>query len=232
MRLISLLLLFLFLTACSATPTDPSTGTITLIYPPENATIYSDLLTVSGTLSDVPMQSIRFEIIDADGTIRAHAMATVTTGAWTIEIPLPAVVQPESYRLAIVVGDTPYHVNVTDRTADTAIFVTRPFTRAPLSERIDEITVTIDLEAGATIGGDTIPVNGRASGITTFTVELVDSTQTILASQRITRPNPLDEAPWLAELAPGAYTGSALIRVIHDGIAIWAVPIILTPTAG
>jgi hypothetical protein len=226
MRALILSILLLLIAACG--PTVPPIGVIALTYPPANSTIYSDLLTVSGTLSDAPTQAIRVEVIDAAGEIRAHATAMITAGEWTLTLPLPAVSQPEAYQVEIVAGDAPFP----QRSADTAIFASQTVVRAPLGERIDEPIMTIDLEAGTAIGGDTIPVNGRVSGWSAFTVELVDSSGVMRSSQAITLPNRLDEVAWSVALAPGSATGSALIRVMSDGAPILTVPIVLTSSAG
>jgi hypothetical protein len=194
---------------------------ITLAHPPDGAILYAESLVVQGTLQG-SSQRFDVEIIGLDGATLAAATVDAQPGSWSVEIPHNYGGDPIEATVQIMpqVGTAPF---------DTATVLLRP-----LAERPPGISGSVlSPPAEATVGGDAIPVIGRASGVQGVTVALLDEIGTPISEVILPLTNPyrVDDLPWQADLPTEGYTGRGTI-VVTIGEEALRVPVIVTDAAG
>ncbi|HEX2622065.1 MAG TPA: hypothetical protein VHL11_18035 [Phototrophicaceae bacterium] len=232
-RIIGYALLCSLLCACgvlnpgpTATP-DPLDGKVALISPPAGSVIYASALYIAGTLADVPTKALLVRVVDDNQTVIAQARVDAISGDWSTELIHGYSGDPNPVTVQIVPAIAP----------DAGVLASSQIVFAPLADRPEGTFVTIATPTdGTELGGDSIPVTGTASGIpeNAFMVDLLDSSQQILAHQQITLAGryPVDEIPWSTTLVPGDYIGNAIIRItLPDGME-QSIAVVITSTAG
>lgn len=205
-----------FLSACSpatpaATPTATTpalVGSVDIQYPEDGTTIYSEVLYVSGTSEGLPGDMFRLQVVGADDAIIAqNTIVADSDGPWQIEIPHGYSGEPVEATIYAVPAD-----ETVPGDYDVAGIVISGQSYRP-EGTFGSIISPIN---GTAVDSDTIEVSGTASGVfeNTFTLELLDSTGSMLNQQFVIVTNPyfIDEAPWKATLLTGDYTGAATIR--------------------
>ncbi|MFW5748657.1 MAG: hypothetical protein ACOCYT_03500 [Chloroflexota bacterium] len=189
----------------------PFAATVRLTHPLAGAIIYAESLIVQGETVGSP-QRFAVELVDIDGTTLARAALSTQPGAWSIELPHGFRGDPVEASLRLV----PEQPGVTGEYDRVTLLL------STLDQRPEGPILSVGLpSAGDRVGGDTIPVEGRASGGSTLTLTLTDASDTLLDQQMIILTNPyrVDDLPWTASVSPGAYTGPALLTVQLDDAA-------------
>ncbi|MDX1996067.1 MAG: hypothetical protein SF029_27055 [bacterium] len=238
MRLLLLITsLAMLLTACGGTTGDVQSaagttdGAVTMTFPASGTVIYAESLYLAGQVSGDSPQSFRLEVIGTDDSMIASTQVANASGDWQVELihgytgePTEVTIQAVSLDGQNVLASSSVLLSSNDYRPEGAYgFILLP-------------------GEGDAVGGDSIPVEGSVSGVfeNTFTLVLVDSAENILDEQIITVLNPyfIDEVPYQADLAPGSYTGAAVIRAqatnAEDGglIELGSVSITIDSSAG
>lgn len=236
-----MILLVAGLSACGgggATTTDDAaqttlSGAVTLNNPPDGTVIYASTLYAAGTSADLPGSRFLLRLEDAEGASIAETnVMTGDEGAWSVELVHGYTGDPtEATLLALPVPDSATGEAPDGQYAAVTLLL------SGIEHRPEGMYLDIAFPTdGAEAGGDLIQVEGRLSGMGgALTVELVGSDGAVLDSKTVDIANPyqVDDLPWSAELAPGEFTGSAVINVrLADSELADSVPIILSSAAG
>lgn len=218
MRRLSFLLMLpvlISLAACATgssngpTPTTPPfTSEVTVTRPQPGTVIYAEVLHVAGMVNGDDTQTL---VIDLSKTGESLAQMTLDAapGDWSLELPHDYAGQPVAVELIVRPAGT----------GTAGEYVRIPLTIADISHRPAGAFATIFVpQPGDTLGGDTILVEGTASGIDALSAALLDANGAVLDEQDVTVDIPflIDEVPWQVELAPGTYTGAARIELRFD----------------
>ncbi|PJF41386.1 MAG: hypothetical protein D6737_12265 [Chloroflexi bacterium] len=213
--LLFIIVMMVLLVACSSnsssTTTPTLTGTIDITFPQDGATIYSEILFVSGTYSQFADSRFQIEVVTPDGEviIRSNVFIEADTSEWQVEIPHGYTGSASEVHVrAIPVNG-----------AADAIFDEVSLTLAGSTLRPADLRGSITSpQTNSTINGDTIRVMGTASGLpdNQFILRLVGEDGATLDQHEMTVFNPywIDEVLWTANIIPGEYTGSAQIQMI------------------
>ncbi|MEQ8671669.1 MAG: hypothetical protein RLP44_25705 [Aggregatilineales bacterium] len=183
MKKILLLIPFLLLASCTTEDT-PNTM-VTITYPANGTVIYAEALTVQGTLQGDSERPIQIVLANQDN----QTTTTISGSTWSVEIPLNYSGEPLQTTLSI-------------RSEDGATtYATSQLIIADLSYRPQGTFGTIIFpEDESTIGGDSIQIEGSASGIVGnfLTIRLIDSEDRVIREQTLIIVNPyfIDEVPW------------------------------------
>ena len=180
-------------------------ATVNITAPPNGSIIYAEAIRISGDLLGSP-QVFSIHLFTPDEQVIAETSVDAQPGEWQVELV-------HGY------AGTPTEVEVVAASADGTVFDTSTVLLSDVSNRPDGSFATIDLPLdGDTVGGDTIPIQGRASGIEggQLTLQLVDSANSVIDSETINLLNAfvIDDVPWQADLERGDATGSATIRLL------------------
>lgn len=187
MKTILLLITLLLLTAC--TTSDEPGNTVTITYPTNGTVIYAEALTVQGTLQGDTELPIEIVLVNRDNQATIAEANTVAGSTWRVEMPL-------NYS-----GD-PLQTELTIRSEDGATtYATSQLVIADLSFRPQGTFGTIVFPEGeSTIGGDSVQIEGSASGIAEnlLTIRLLNGEGLVIREQPLTIINPyfIDEVPW------------------------------------
>ena len=208
-------------------PTDtpaPLSAAVSITHPPDGAILYAEALFVQG-IAEAP-QTFRVEMVDIDGRVVVSGVVETAGGAWSLEMPHDYDGDPgeATMRVLPLTGDGEY--------------ARRVVLLSPLSQRPEGTFGTVTFPTvGGQVGGDAIPVEGRASGVpqNALTVELIADDGRVLDTQTVTLLNPyyVDDIPWALTVAPGDYVGSATIEVTfsaQDDAEV--IPVVVSSAAG
>lgn len=183
---------------------EPGTSTVDILLPRTSTIIYAETIQISGMLADNP-QEFSIRLLTPNGETLTEVQVNAQPGEWQTEVI-------HGYS-----GD-PSEIEIKAVATNGEIYDTESVLLSSITHRPEGVFASIiaPLE-GDTVGGDSIPVEGRASGIesNSLTIELVDSNNTVVDTQLVPLNNPsvIDEVPWSAELNRGQATGSATIRI-------------------
>lgn len=223
----------LWLGACAGAPGSPPVRVIevTLTSPPDTAVLYTSAALVAGTAQGATDgDRLMLSLLTDDGEALAQAQATVTGGAFAVEI----VHGYSGTALPLTVAVHPLDADPADPTTR---YAAASVLLASLEHRPDGVFADILApEDGAPVGGDLVEVLGRVSGIVerSFEVALLADDGTPLDTRRVHLPSPypLDDLPWRAELTTGGYTGNAVIVArLSDDLTL-SVPVVIGQVAG
>jgi len=185
-----------------ATPTSlPSAGEIVVFSPSAGDTLYAELIRITGQINTSP-QSVMAQILDVDDNLLASALLMTQFGAWMLEIPRPNYFGEATLQVVSAVDPT-------------MIYATIPVFLADLGSRPSGIFGSIIIPAdGDQVGGDTILVSGRVSGIVENKIQLVlqsgDGT-TVIHDVVINNPYGVDDVLWQTDLSLTGLTGSVML---------------------
>lgn len=221
---IALITLVMLLTACGGSP--QAAASVTLTSPADSAVIYSSALYAAGTAQGVNEFLLR--LTNPEGSTVAETLVKPgDEGIWSVELVHGHTGDPSEITVsALAVGS-----------AEAEPFASVRVLLAGIEHRPEGVfgDVLFPTE-GAEVGGDFVRVEGRASGVLTgqFTVDLIDSFGAALASETVTISDPfaINDTPWSVELAPGEFTGSAVIQVTFADDFIVRVPVVVSAAAG
>jgi hypothetical protein len=184
------------------TPTSPPTaGEIIISSPVAGDTLYAELIRVTGDIRHMPQRLVA-RLVDIDDTILAQAPIITQLGAFTIEMPRPQVIGEVMIQIVSAVDPSVVRASIPVFFADSAM---RP------SGIFGSIITPSD---GEQVGGDTILVRGRVSGIRNNTIQLVlqdaDNT-TIIHDVTIHNPYGVDDVIWQTDLPLDGLSGSVVL---------------------
>ncbi len=223
--------LMLLLAGCASgggggpTPTTlPFTSDVTVTYPQAGSVIYAESVRVQGQVNGDAAQTLQIELIDADGNLYGNSVLNASSGDWSVELPHTFQGIPAPVDLVVrPVEETREYARV-------------PLTFADVSHRPTGSFASILFPAeGDALGGDTILVEGAASGYDALTVSLVDFSGATIDEQPVDLSYAflIDEIPWQVELSPQETIGVAEIHVSNDlGDVLQTVSIRLDLAAG
>lgn len=211
------LAVIILVSACSSNETDSEgfteptptfevgTATVDIITPPTGTIIYAESIRITGEVMGNP-QRFTIRLVTPDEQTLVETSVDSQPGPWQTELV-------HGYT------GTPTEVEVVAVGTDGSILDTATLLLSDVSNRPEGNFATIDLPLdGDTVGGDTIPVQGRASGIEDgqLVLQLVDSANSVIDSEMLNLANPfvIDDVPWRADLERGDATGSATIRLL------------------
>jgi len=221
MRKILFALLIMTLAACGGGDDDPEgftrptatfepgASTVDILFPQNGTIIYAEAITVSGRLVGQPQQ-FTVQVVTLDDEILVESTLDEQPGDWSVEVIHGYTGDPTEIEIRAVPGGT--SADVFDRAG---VLI------SDASNRPDGAFGSIILPAdGSEIGGDLIPVEGRASGATenTITIELARADGRLVAVETITLANPyfIDEVPWRIELDRQSASGPATLSIYMD----------------
>jgi len=188
---------------------EPGASTVDILFPQNGTVIYAEAVTVSGRLVGQPQQ-FTVQVVDLDENILVESTLDEQPGDWLVEMIHGYSGDPSELEIrAISAGEA---AEIFDR-ANVLI--------SDVSNRPAGAFGTVVLPAaGDMLGGDMIPVEGRASGATenTLTVELVREDGRMVDTRIVTLNNPylIDEVPWQVELDRREADGPATLTVYTD----------------
>jgi hypothetical protein len=184
------------------TPTSlPSAGEVIVSSPSAGDTLYAELIRLTGEINITP-QSLVAHILDVDNNLLASAPLMTQFGAWMLEMP-----RPDYFGEA--------NVQVVSASDPTMIYATIPVFLADMANRPSGTFGSIITPAdGDQVGGDTILVSGRASGIVGDKIQLVlqsgDGT-TVIHDVVINNPYGVDDVLWQTDLSLTGLSGSVTL---------------------
>ena len=235
MRFFAALLSIVLLTGCqtgsdaTATPTIPQlTGTVMIEFPVTGALIYSELIQIAGTAVDLPTNTFILTLMGPDEIELAQTTVSVDDGSWQVELSVEY--QDEPVEVAITAESPNRDIN---SPYDIVLIAVSGLDYRP-EGTFGSITFPTD---DSTIGGDSIQVEGLASGLqdNRLVIQLIDSEDKLISEQTITTQNPyfIDEMPWSAEVALNGYAGPASLNIADiNGRTLASTTIEITGAAG
>ncbi len=184
------------------TPTShPTAGDVLVFAPSAGDTLYAELIHITGQINGAP-QTLMARLVDVDDNLLAIAPIMTQLGAWTVEMPRPATNGEVTLQVVSAVDPSVIHATIPVFLADIA---SRP------SGTFGSIITPSD---GDQVGGDTILVSGRASGVSNNTIQLVlqsgDGT-TIIHDVTINNPYSVDDVLWQTDLPLTGLSGSVTL---------------------
>lgn len=180
-------------------------GEVEIVYPPNGTVIYAEVMAVHGTMFGAQELTFTVQVNTIDGQPIAQADVTTGRGDWQVELPHTYSGEPVEAVLRVI----PIGVSQ-------GIYTSVPLVVAGLSHRPEGVfgSLTRPTE-GEVVGGDSIPVEGKASGVFegTINLALVTPEGGIISEQIVTVMNPyyVDEVPWRSELATNGHIGLARV---------------------
>jgi hypothetical protein len=223
-----ILAFLLLITACSPaspvpTPTIPAlSGDVHIVYPQDGATIYSEVLIISGTATT---PDFALKLVAPDETIIAQTTIQSQADTWQIELVHSYNGEP----IEVNVSAVPIDTNITTEYDTLTIVLSR------IENRPEGIFGSITSPSeGGTVGGEVIPISGMASGLSEISLALIGSDGANIDSRDVALYNPylVDDMPWTAELATNGYLGDAKIRITNNENSISSVDVKITSEAG
>ncbi|MGJ3237533.1 MAG: hypothetical protein ACFE0Q_02395 [Anaerolineae bacterium] len=185
-------------------------GSVDITYPMNSAIIYSETLFVEGTSSDIPEEGFQIQVVSAEDALIAEATVLPNDdGQWVLELVPEYEGDPVEVTIAAAsptLPDAPAY--------DVASVVLATLDSRPQEGAFGEITTPTD---GDQVGGDTILVSGRGSGLfeNGFVLVLADSDGETIVETPVTIYNPyfVDDVLWEAELPREDFIGNGTIRM-------------------
>jgi hypothetical protein len=193
----------------TALPTDIPTLTGVEIESPQSGTvIYAEMVYISGAVTG-ESRVFRLEMVDTEDNVLAQTTLDEEPGDWTAELVHGYAGEPTEITIRAVPDD-----------GDETAFDTVSVLLADSSQRpAGSFGSILQPGDGVTLGGDSIPVEGMASGLfeNEFILELIDEGGTTIDQEFVLLNNPyfIDEVPWQAVLSVSGYTGPAQIRAYY-----------------
>jgi len=210
------------------TPTSPPTaGEILVFAPHAGDTVYAELIYMTGEIQNAP-QTLIAQIYDVDNNLLATAPIPIQFGKWTIEMLRPIYIGEATIQIVSAVNSTAIHATIPIFLGD---IKNRP------SGTFGSLITPSD---GDQAGGDTILVQGRASGVVDNKIQLVlenGDGVTILHEVIILNPYGVDDVLWQTDLPIAGVSGSATLTVyfthpdVPDPI-LSRVTLVITQVAG
>lgn len=186
------------------TPTSlPTAGEVIITSPSAGDTLYAELIRVTGDIQNTP-QNLIARVVDIDNTILVQAPILTQQGAFMVEMLRPNRAGEMTIEIVSAVDPSIVRASIPVFFAD---LESRP------SGTFGSIITPSD---GEQVGGDTILVQGRASGIPDNTIQLVlqgaDNT-TVIHPVTINNPYGVDDVLWQTDLPLNGITGSVILTV-------------------
>ncbi|MCU0480879.1 MAG: hypothetical protein MUE54_06665 [Anaerolineae bacterium] len=179
----------------------PTAGEIMVLSPSAGDTLYAELIYIAGDIQTAP-QTLRAQIRDIDESILITAPIMTQFGAWAIEIPRPAYIGEATIEILSAIDPSVIHERIPVFLGDGT---TRP------SGTFGSLITPTD---GDQIGGDTILVSGRASGVMGNKIQLVlqsgDGT-TAIHEVILNHPYRMDDIFWQTDLPLAGLSGSVTL---------------------
>jgi hypothetical protein len=229
-----LILLMIALAGCSVgaapTPT-PLPGSVTIRHPQSGAFLYAPTLYFYGSGENLTGNQFRLTAVTASDETIVDTVITVENGTWSYEIANPNVGDP----IEVAINALP--------AAGGAELDSVSVVLATEAQRPEGVfgTIISPIE-GETVGGESIPVSGTASGLFEGTMNLgletPDGEEFSGIVITVENPGMMDEVPWQADLATNDYRGPAVLRAYYhsakDGtvMTLATVPITISEAAG
>jgi len=236
--LVTIILCMLLLTACGeddpegfGNPTDtsdPSASAVEITMPQSGSVIYAEAIQISGEVNGAAQQ-FDVRLVTLDETVIAETTVDSQPGSWSVELIHDYTGEPTEIEIRTAQAEQTY---------DSVSILLSDSSQRP-DGTFGEVIIPAD---NTVLGGDSIPVEGRASGLpeNQLTVELLNADGTVLDTQRITLQNPyfIDDVPWQTLVERGTYTGPATLRITYteatsgEPVIIDEVSMTLTEAAG
>jgi hypothetical protein len=214
-RRLFILFFIIILSACGAdTPAEPPTpteppliGAVQITSPKLGSVIYAETLYISGTIQGVDAFTLHIETVTGETLFNGEI--TGVNGHWNREIihgytgePIEAIIQAKS---------TDSHVSLQ--------YDELPILISSLTYREDGIFgLVLFPSEQQSVGGDSIQVEGTASGIPDSRLSiLLRHDKGLIDKQIIVLDNPyrIDERTWTADLLTNGYLGTAFIDIAY-----------------
>lgn len=183
-------------------------GAVRIVYPQAGASLYAEVMCVSGTAQGVPSGRFVLRVVGPDGEIiSSHTVEARQDGGWQVELlhgysgePIEVIVEAVAANLA-----------------DQHLYDAVTVMMAGIQHRPALLTGGVRYpEPGTRVGGDVIAVEGAFSGIqgNAFWLALAAADGRVLDERQVQLHNPyhVDLMPWSAELATNGYVGPAEVR--------------------
>lgn len=187
----------------SPTPTSfPTAGEVTFTAPSAGDALYAELIRVTGNIQNAPQRLIA-RVVDIDDTILVQAPILIQQGAFMVEMLRPNIVGEMTIQLVSAVDPSIVRASIPVFFAE---LESRP------SGTFGSIITPSD---GEQVGGDTILVRGRASGIPNNTIQLVlqGEDTSVIHDVTINNPYGIDDVLWQTDLPLNGITGSVILTV-------------------
>ncbi len=188
---------------CASQPTtDALSSSIAINYPHDTAIIYAELLYITGSVAHPP-QTLTLQLLDTEDNIVNEIAVTADESQWTVEFDHDYQGKPSEMTLRAIDPDT-------GSVQDEVVLVV-----SSLDTRPDGVFGTILAPTnGSQVGGDSILVQGRVSGVESILIEVKGDEGTI-DSQEIAATNPykIDDVLWQSELNLNGYIGQATLNL-------------------
>jgi hypothetical protein len=179
----------------------PTAGEIVVIFPSAGDTLYAELIYIAGDIQSAP-QTLRAQLRDIDENILITAPIMTQFGKWSIEMLRPNYIGEATIEILSAIDPAVIHETIPVFLGDST---TRP------SGTFGSLITPTD---GEQIGGDTILVSGRASGVLDGKIQLVlrsgDGT-TAIHEVILNHPHALDDIFWQTDLPLAGLTGSVTL---------------------
>lgn len=205
----------------------PFSASVMLTHPPDGAILYAESLVVQG-VTEGASQRFLVALVTVDDVTVSAAVVDTPEGAWSVELPHRYGGEPVEATVRVVPDDETAgeYDRVTVLLADPAA---RP---EGVYGQVD--FPPTNLPDPAPVGGEMIPVEGRASGVEQVQIALLDDAGSTIYSAIVTLVNPylVDDLPWQIPLLPDGYEGPGEIVVTLDTTAPIRVPVIVSRAAG
>ena len=210
-RAILLILLLIAFAGCSVTPAPtatPNPGSVTIRHPQTGAFIYAPTLYFYGQAENLPANQFRLTAVTANDQTIVDTVITVDNNQWTYEIPNPQTGDPVEVTISAepVGGGAP----LDEATIGLATEAQRP--QGVFGTLLSPVE-------GETVGGESIPVSGTASGLFEGTMNIgLESPDGVEVSGiviTVDNPGMMDEVPWQADLPTNNYRGPAVLRAYY-----------------
>ena len=206
-----LILLMIALAGCSvgAAPTPTAMpGSVTIRHPQSGSFLYAPTLYFYGSGENLPGNQFRLTAVTATDETIVDTVITVENGQWTYEIANPHTGDP----VELAVNALPA-AGGGELDSSSVVLATE-------AQRPDGVfgTLLSPIE-GETVGGESIPVSGTASGLFEGTMNLgletPDGEEISGIVITVENPGMMDEVPWQADLATNGYRGPAVLRAYY-----------------
>lgn len=215
-RSLSLMLLLAgLLSACATTDsqtstptTPPFTSEISVTQPQPGSVIYAETITVTGEVSGDAAQGFVVELLGPEGVVLASSQQEAAPGPWSVELP---------HTFSGETAPATLRVRPPDAGEGSEVYASIALLIGDIAFRPEGVFAALIVpQDGDTLGGDTLAVEGTASGVESLTVELRDAAGDLIEAHTVALHNPylIDEVPWQVAFERGERTGPAVIRVL------------------
>lgn len=184
---------------------DMFAGEVEVVYPPNGTVIYAEVIAVHGTMFGAQELTFSVQVNTIDGQSIAQTNVTTGRGDWQVELPHTYSGEPVEAVLRVI------PIGVSE-----GVYTSVPLVIAGFSHRPQGVfgSLTRPTE-GEVVGGDSIPIEGKVSGVFegTINLALVNPEGGFISEQIVTVMNPyyVDEVPWRSELVTNGHIGLARV---------------------